>query len=330
MAEPVGNGFHYVCGQCGSNSLYRDEDRRAGEVCIACRKCGNRYYGDAMSFAKSGAAPRKVIHQAPRVEQSEISKPAAAEGLGRGPGSEKQFIGRRDIAMEGKTQGQTPSAKKRLLPLPCGNCGRTLTIAGKERCGLCYQTGRKYVDGSPEQAEALRKLKERIEQEGTFRTGKNKTKLTPTAGITEEKQPEQAKASSAGPESGQTTHEGTSAGAGGEAGQQAVDENEKMAANLLDIYIEERLKAAIEILEKKMAAYVVDAGQLLIDSIRKKITEVTFANPHDPEDKIKCNLKEFHGYQRQLKDNGALYFLDPEERIIIDASRLGKMVLVGP
>jgi DNA-directed RNA polymerase subunit RPC12/RpoP len=35
----------YKCGQCGSKTLYLDEDRVAGHRWIACMTCGNRYPG---------------------------------------------------------------------------------------------------------------------------------------------------------------------------------------------------------------------------------------------------------------------------------------------
>ena len=147
--------FYWACGKCGSRGLYRDDDRLVGDWSIACRTCGNRFYGEVGGKAQ-GAAPVKVFYMpeaAPPLGPNHFTLERTANIL-TGPG----LIQLRTIEEKEKAMGKRA---------PCRNCKRDLTIVADDYCFVCNKAG-KGLEGE-EKAAALAVIKAKIESGGLRR-----------------------------------------------------------------------------------------------------------------------------------------------------------------
>ena len=145
--------FYWACGKCHSTGLYRDDDVNIGMPAIACRICGNRYYGEALAGRyRKGIAPVKVY-------STETPAPAWPEHFTR-------ELPANIVTGPNKSWDRTKEKRDDSMGKPrrrsCANCERVLSIVAYGYCFVCYYAG-KGLDGA-EKTAALAAIKAKIEK----------------------------------------------------------------------------------------------------------------------------------------------------------------------
>ena len=115
--------FHWVCGKCGSRSIYRDDDA------IACPMCGNRYYEVIIRALERqkvrGVAPKKVYEDPYRPPVKYESGHWEQERM-------TNIVTGADLR---KVKREEPMSKKG----KCVICGReNMCLPARNMCGKCY------------------------------------------------------------------------------------------------------------------------------------------------------------------------------------------------
>lgn len=187
--------FIWVCGQCGSRAIYRDEDRAEGDYCIACRICGNRYYPDAGLPGRTGElvvirgdeavqdSRQKKVGKAMRYPQTYPPRKVYVASPPPSPDGAGHFkSGRMDNIVTGPGRSGTGESGRCVMPQSrtraCRNCGRVLTILRDGCCWTCWRAGKGLV--GKEKEAALAAIKEKIER-GLIYCGGHRRKQTPAA-----------------------------------------------------------------------------------------------------------------------------------------------------
>jgi len=184
--------FIWVCGQCGSRAIYRDEDRAEGDYCIACRICGNRYYPDAGLPGRTGElvvirgdeavqdSRQKKVGKAMRYPQTYPPRKVYVASPPPSPDGAGHFkSGRMDNIVTGPGRSGDRRIKEGVMPQSrtraCRNCGRVLTILRDGCCWTCWRAGKGLV--GKEKEAALAAIKEKIER-GLIYCGGHRRKQT--------------------------------------------------------------------------------------------------------------------------------------------------------
>jgi len=161
----------YVCGQCASSGLYRDDDHINGVVYIACRICGNRWPGGMKPVSR---------HPVEAEDEKRSESGAIAAGI---PGDDADKVEGTSL-LEGESGATTPKitqgaarileksttkveGKKMAKKGRCSNCGRDMSLVSNNRCFVCYSAAR--AKTGDQLLDALREVRRKI-QCGEIRT----------------------------------------------------------------------------------------------------------------------------------------------------------------
>lgn len=186
--------FRWVCGRCGSRSLYTDYDLMTGERCIACMICANRWFpavalvggtrdvvpvegiNGKKADRANGAAPRRQ-HYTPAAEAAPLDQAARRtermENVNQGIGPKLIVVGRTAPKRREDTMAKPNRGK-------CSNCGREQALVHAGR--LCWTCGKavKTLTGE-ERTIALADIKRRIEA-GEIKPG-HRTGIAPKTAV---------------------------------------------------------------------------------------------------------------------------------------------------